>query len=136
TNYANILTERQKIALEERKTQIQSENEQAKWERDQKASLARYFVEKGDGVTANRIMASDSLQGAYVIADERDGTLSQNLALRSADVALGVVDKIENLLTAPGLRGAVGPNILSRGFLGTPSTEIGEGGNYLAALDA
>lgn len=127
-SYSTLLSDQQKLKLEEQKAIAAADKEA----RDREWAIiqrqADIAAERGDDVTAARIISSRSAAEAYRLNGQVTGQTR-------ADNAVNFVDMIDGVLNSPGISGAVGSNFLSRGLLGTTAKDFGKESEFIAKYD-
>lgn len=111
TQYSNILSAKQAAALEERKYQNDLDKEQREWDRQLKKDQLALAIQNGATPEQVQAIINGTASDAIVLNTKLTGNTR-------ADSAQGVVTQIDNILTSPGLDGAVGTTFLGRISLG------------------
>ena len=107
TNYSNIITAKQALALEERKFQNDSQKEQLGWDRKLKESTLEAAIANGATPEQIQKIINGTASDAIVLNSQLTGNIK-------ADSAQGVVTQVNAILNAPGFDGGVGTNFLGR----------------------
>lgn len=126
--YSTLLSDQQKLKLEEQKAIAAAEKESRDREWAIIEAQAKIATERGDFSTASQILSSGSAAEAYRL----NGQVVQQ---QRADEALGIINQVDKLLTMPGLSGAVGASMFSRGLLGTTARDFGSEADYIAEFN-